>query len=155
MSTPDRPSHRQGFIDRAPVIRLPHDRLDEPVSWSSRDKRTASLGEWLASNTPLVAERFGVTTREPAHTLPVAGDLSEEEARSVVIARLNRRDLTQGFSDGESTSTYGDHLREVVGRTEKGLAVISNELSSIQLLQELAEAGKLAPQPKESPGIPS
>ncbi len=131
-------------------LEIPPRALDQIVGWSAKEKKTYTLRNFVASRAPETAKRFELTESDSLSCVKRITELTEQELKRTVCESLRRgsTDMKVGVmgSVGEKKDFSKEELvKEVEKGTQTGNAVIEAYKLDIDLIERLAEKGKLYP----------
>lgn len=140
------PERRRPFFanpENAPDARWNRLVFQQIVSWSTQENRPISLGEWVASRFPERLEAYGLepyTGEEPAKGV---GELTPEELKEMVAARVMRNPDGALHVFGGPRYTMPELAQEIKAGSSVGQRTVSASRRSVAFLEKLFELGKV------------
>src|SRR5690242_16584616 len=132
------------LLQSAPAMEMRPQAFRQVVSWAPTERKPVILAELIASQSPSLAQELGLNIGEPVRPIKEVGQLSADELRCVVRARLEQNEGTTRLAVlGQGVFSIGDILEQIEAGTDLGHRVLEVEKQNITLLEGLVKLGKI------------
>lgn len=131
-------------IEPITEMRFLADTLDKIiVGWDSKSNKFYSLRDFIGSRAAETAKRFGSTPSDVS--VKRVTELTPEELQQTVVERLRRVSKGLRVAIGSQDFSMNELIQEVESSSQIGNFVLQANKSHIDLIEGLAEEGKLYP----------